>query len=70
MTATILTRIDDLADDLMSDFELFAEDTSVFHVFFDSDASNSVRSHDLRAVQNWAYPRTPLPISPGRGVLT
>ena len=39
----------------MSDVKLFADDTSVFNVVFDTDISAEVLNQDLRAVQDWAY---------------
>ena len=39
----------------MSDVRLFADDTSVFNVVFDTDISAEVLNQDLRAMQDWAY---------------
>ena len=39
----------------MSDVKLFADDTSVFNVVFDTGISAEVLNQDLRAVQDWAY---------------
>ena len=39
----------------MSDVKLFADDTSVFNVVFDTDISAQILNQDLRAVQDWAY---------------
>ena len=39
----------------MSDVKLFADDTSVFNVVFDTDISAEVLNQDLGAVQDWAY---------------
>ena len=50
-----LIYINDLADNIMSDVKLFADDTSVFNVVFDTDISAEVLNQDLRAVQDWAY---------------
>ena len=50
-----LIYINDLADNIMSDVKLFADDTSVFNVVFDTDISAEVLNQDLRALQNWAY---------------
>ena len=36
----------------MSDVKLFADDTSVFNVVFDTDISAEVLNQDLRAVQD------------------
>ena len=50
-----LIYVDDQADNTMSDVKLFADDTSVFNVVFDTDISAEVLNRDLRAVQDWAY---------------
>ena len=50
-----LIYINDLADNIMSNVKLFADDTSVFNVAFDTGISAEVFNHDLRAVQDWAY---------------
>ena len=39
----------------MSDVKLFADDTSVFNVVFDTYISAEMLNQDLRAVQDWAY---------------
>ena len=49
-----LIYINDLADNIMSDVKLFADDTSVFNVVFDTDISAEVLNQDLGAVQDWA----------------
>ena len=46
-----LIYINDLADNIMSEVKLFADDTSVFNVVSDTDISAEVLNHDLRAVQ-------------------
>ena len=50
-----LVYINDLADNILSDVKLFANDTSVFSVVFDTDISAEVPNQDLRAVQDLAY---------------
>ena len=50
-----LIDINDLADNIMSDVKLFADDTSVFSVVFATDITAEVLNQDLRAVQDWAY---------------
>ena len=50
-----LIYINDLADNIMSDVKLCADDTSVFNVVFDTDISAEVLNQDLGAVQDWAY---------------
>ena len=39
----------------MSNVILFADDTSMFNVLFDTDISAEVLNQDLRAVQDRAY---------------
>ena len=50
-----LVYINDLADNLISDVRLFADDTSLFHVVTDADISADVLNHDLKAIENWAF---------------
>ena len=50
-----LIYINDLDDNIMSDVKLFADDTSVFNVVFDTDIFAELLNQDLRALQNWAY---------------
>ena len=50
-----LIYINDLADNIMSDVKLFADDTSVFNVVFDADIPAEVLNQDLGAVQDWVY---------------
>ena len=51
-----LIYINDLADNIiMSDVKLFADDTSMFNVVFDTYISTEVLNQDLGAVQDWAY---------------
>ena len=50
-----LIYINDLADNIMSNVKLFADDTSVFNVVFDTDISAEVLNQDLGAVQDWVY---------------
>ena len=50
-----LVYINDLADNLLSDVRLFADDTSLFHVVIDADISADVLNHDLKAIENWAF---------------
>ena len=50
-----LIYINDPADNITSDVKLFADNTSVFKVAFDTDISAEVLNQDLRAVQDWAY---------------
>ena len=49
-----LIYMNDLADNIMSDVKLYADDTSVFNVVFDTDISAEVLNQDLRDVQDWA----------------
>ena len=50
-----LVYINDLADNLISDVRLVADDTSLFHAVTDADISADVLNHDLKAIENWAY---------------
>ena len=45
-----LIYVNELADNIMSDAKLFADDTSVFNVIFDTDISPEALNQDLRAV--------------------
>ena len=47
--------INDLADNIISDVKILADDTSVFNVVFVTDISAEVLNQDLGAVQDWAY---------------
>ena len=44
-----LIYINDPADNIMSDFKLFVDDTSVFNVVFDTDISAEILNQDLTA---------------------
>ena len=49
-----LVYMNDLADNLISDARLFADDTSLFHdVVTDADISANVLNHDLKAIESW-----------------
>ena len=50
-----LVYINDLADNLLSDVRLFADDTSLFHVVTDAGISADVLNHDWKAIENWAF---------------
>ena len=50
-----LIYINDLADNIKPDVKLFANDTSVVIVIFDTDISAKVLNQDPTAVQDWAY---------------
>ena len=50
-----LVYINDLADNLLSDVRLFADDASLFYVVIDADISADVLNHDLKAIENWAF---------------
>ena len=50
-----LVYINDLADNLLSDIRLFADDASLFHVVIDADISADVLNHNLKAIENWAF---------------
>ena len=47
--------MNNLADNLISDIRLFADDTSLSHVVTDADVSADVLNHDLQAIENWAF---------------
>ena len=49
-----LIYINDPADNIMSGVKLFADDTSMFNVVFNTDISAELLNKDLRAVQDWA----------------
>ena len=50
-----LVYINDLADNLLSDVRLFADDTSLFHVVSDADISADVVNNDLKTIENRAF---------------
>ena len=50
-----LVYINDLADNLVSDVRLFADDTSLFTVVYDETVSAQVLNSDLKTIEEWAY---------------
>ena len=50
-----LIYINDLPQGLHSDVKLFADDTSLFSVIHDVDASSATLNNDLVKIQEWAY---------------
>ena len=50
-----LVCINDLADNLVSDVRLFADDTSLFTVVYDETVSAQVLNSDLKTIEEWAY---------------
>ena len=50
-----LVYMNDLADNLITDVRLFADDTSLLHVVTDADISADVLNHGLKAIENWAF---------------
>ena len=50
-----LIYINDLPQGLHSDVKLFADDTSLFSVIYDVDASSAILNNDLVKIQEWAY---------------
>ena len=47
--------INDLPKGLHSEVKLFADDTSLFSVIHDVDASSATLNNDLVKIQEWAY---------------
>ena len=47
--------INNLPQDLHSDLKWFADDTSLFSVIYDVDASSAILNSDLVKIQEWAY---------------
>ena len=47
--------INGLVDDLSSDVELFAEDTSLFTIVYDENIAAGQLNNDLIIVSQWAY---------------
>ena len=50
-----LVYINDLADNLVSDVRLFADDTSLFTIVYDETVSAQVLNSDLKTIEEWAY---------------
>ena len=50
-----LIYINDLPQGLHSDVKLFADDTSLFSVIHDVDASSATLNNDLVKIQEWTY---------------
>ena len=50
-----LIYINDLADDLSSNVKLFADDTSLFSVVHDVNASARELNNDLKKINKWAF---------------
>ena len=50
-----LVYINDLADNLVPDVRLFADDTSLFTVVYDETVSAQVLNSDLKSIEEWAY---------------
>ena len=51
----LLIYINDLSDNLASNFKLFADDTSLFSVVKNNDASNIDLNNDLKKIGEWAF---------------
>ena len=51
----LLIYINDLPQGLHSDVKLFIEDTSLFSVIYDVDASSATLNNDLAKIQEWAF---------------
>ena len=50
-----LVYINDLADNLVSDVRLFADDTSLFTIVYDETVSAQILNYDLKTIEEWAY---------------
>ena len=50
-----LIYINDLSNDIKSNCKLFADDTSLFPVVHDIDASANDLNHDLEKISEWAF---------------
>ena len=50
-----LVRIYDLVDNISSDAELFANDTSLFTVVYDEETSATVLNNDLNLIKQWTF---------------
>ena len=50
-----LIYINDLPENLQSTVKLFADDTSLFSIVYDSDTSASQLKSDLKKISHWAY---------------
>ena len=50
-----LVYINDLADNLVSDVRLFADDTFLFTIVYDETVSAQVLNSDLKTIEEWAY---------------
>ena len=50
-----LVYINDLADNLVSNVRLFADDTSLFTIVYDETVSAQVLNSDLKTIEEWAY---------------
>ena len=50
-----LIYINDLSEGLCTNAKLFADDTSLFSVIHDSQASADVLNKDLEMIHNWAF---------------
>ena len=54
-TLFFLIYINDFPQGLYSDVKLFADNTSLFSVIHDVDASSATLNNDLLKIQEWAY---------------
>ena len=50
-----LIYINDISSNLESNVKLFADDTSIFSVVFDTNLSSIALNNDLLKVQQWAF---------------
>ena len=47
--------INDLAEGLVSDVRLFADNTSLFSIVYDEQISADILNADLKFIEKWAY---------------
>ena len=52
-----LIYINDLSNDLVSTAKLFADETSLFSVVYDSNTSANELNNDLQEISEWTYER-------------
>ena len=50
-----LLYINDLSNNLQSNVKMFADDTSLFSIVFDSNVSTRTLNADLTTIQQWAF---------------
>ena len=50
-----LVYINDLAEGLVSDVRMFADDTSLFSIVYDEKVSADILNADLKFIEKWVY---------------